>query len=431
MPLPFSPRTTRFALAALALALMPAANAGNLADLNEIQGQAGAGDYAGWFGAQLTRVGDDIFASSPMHAQGGQLEGSFSRLRRQSSGQFQIAAGETYDAPLGTDAMLGEAMTSASDRLYVSQLSNNGANHQVRIYNVVASGIGLDDTVNLASTGAQGTSTHMSLAASGVWLAAARVANNQNAGSVSILERAFARPDGGGPLWSVRTSILAPINVPGAAFGHAMAMTGDTLFVGMPSYNNLNAMVFPGRVYQFQRPNVGSNWPQVAQLPLPPGLPQEQPARMGWSMDVRNGILAIGAPRLRETETGPEIGAVIVYELDGNQWTYRATVLSPEPVDGAEFGYAVSIHDQDLLIGAPGVAGERGRAYVYRRQGTNSWVATRRLIRTSTLASRFGEAVLFNNDTEYLGGAPQFGTQAIAQGAFYRFREELLRDGFE
>ena len=78
MPLPFSPRTTRFALAALALALMPAANAGNLADLNEIQGQAGAGDYAGWFGAQLTRIGDDIFASSPMHTQSGQLEG---RLR--------------------------------------------------------------------------------------------------------------------------------------------------------------------------------------------------------------------------------------------------------------------------------------------------------------------------------------------------------------
>jgi len=112
----------------------------------------------------------------------------------------------------------------------------------------------------------------------------------------------------------------------------------------------------------------------------------------------------LGAPD--DQEAGPFAGAVYVFERQGQTWKRTAKLLGPATSGFREFGEAVAISGNTLVVGAPfdGPEGEsRGAAYVYARKG-KQWTLEARLTPSdSSLNQLFGDAVAISGTTIVVG----------------------------
>jgi hypothetical protein len=160
---------------------------------------------------------------------------------------------------------------------------------------------------------------------------------------------------------------------------------GTTALVGAP-----DGLHSSGAVWVFQRVS-GEDWTQAAKLEMPEAeaepttCPEEggqgeeaEECRFGWSValsaDGRTAL--IGAPQV-DASNGTVLagGAAWVYTHTESGW--QATKLSsPEAELNGHFGrsVALSASGEAALVGAPGEAGGRGRAWVFTGSGS-SWSA--------------------------------------------------------
>ena len=129
----------------------------------------------------------------------------------------------------------------------------------------------------------------------------------------------------------------SPLGAQEPNFGRALAVSGGELFVGQP----LN-WYGPGVVYAFSA-DAGGRWREGARLMAPDS------ARMdgfGQAIAADGNTVAVGAPSKRD-------GAGVVYLFDraeaGSAWRASATIEAPL---GGEFGLALSLSGDDLLVGA-------------------------------------------------------------------------------
>lgn len=139
---------------------------------------------------------------------------------------------------------------------------------------------------------------------------------------------------------------------PGADFGVAVAVQGDTIAVGAPHDHG------PGRVYVFQSAG-GRGCSQPAEL-----LQGEFHDLFGFAVALDGNTLAVGAPW---HDAGAEwnAGAVHVYERSSSStcsiWSLRQSLpdvdepLFPRdsPHTSQGFGFAVDLRGEDLVVGAP------------------------------------------------------------------------------
>jgi len=100
--------------------------------------------------------------------------------------------------------------------------------------------------------------------------------------------------------------------------------------------------------------------------------------------------------------------------------TELAGLKGSNTVTNDGFGYAVAISGTTAVVGAPGHAGDAGRAYVFEKVGTG-WKQAAQLKGSDTTAGdEFGESVAISGTTAVVG-APGHGKSA---GRAYVFREE-------
>ncbi|MEM7287584.1 MAG: hypothetical protein AAF480_14630 [Actinomycetota bacterium] len=112
--------------------------------------------------------------------------------------------------------------------------------------------------------------------------------------------------------------------------------------------------------------------------------------RFGWDVDVRGETVVVGAPD--NDDNGSNAGAVYIFEPTGGggAWQQTGIVYQCDPgvtspcgdtigvgagFADADFGYAVDLSDQGLLVGAPGFNGDAGFAAIFTRAG-NLWRTT-------------------------------------------------------
>jgi choice-of-anchor B domain-containing protein len=156
------------------------------------------------------------------------------------------------------------------------------------------------------------------------------------------------------------TLLVYAMAVPVAAqepnFGRAIVATDTELFIGQP----VN-WYGPGVVYTY-RADAAGRWVERSRLTA------TDTARMddfGRSIAVDGNTLIVGAPRKRD-------GAGVAYTFTRNSanapWSPAATVAAPA---AGEFGSAIILNGNDLLIGAP-TADATGAVYHFRR-GNSGW----------------------------------------------------------
>jgi len=98
-------------------------------------------------------------------------------------------------------------------------------------------------------------------------------------------------------------------------------------------------------------------------------LQSDKPDRFGFSLEAKNGLLAVGAPF--EDTQALQAGSVHLYRRDINgNYAEEATIFASDADTEANFGHAVALTDRGVLyVSAPsanGPNGRRGAVYAFR-----------------------------------------------------------------
>lgn len=206
----------------------------------------------------------------------------------------------------------------------------------------------------------------------------------------------------------------APSATPGDFAASALAQVGEWLLVGVPGADSGT-----GRVDLYQE--LADEWIGPTALLSPaPGSGHRFGRALAWDDDT----LVVGEPQGSFPPVGP--GRAHVYVLDGGSWTFQATLTADDGVYGDQFGRAVAVDGDRVVVGAPyddEGALQTGAAYVFDRSGT-SWNQTARLLADSPEAgSQFGRAVAVDADT-VLVGAWLANTSGADSGTAFVFVDE-------
>ena len=169
--------------------------------------------------------------------------------------------------------------------------------------------------------------------------------------------RVYARGADGS--WSGAGALEAGDLRANARYGAALAVRGGLAAVGAPGQGRA------GTVYVFARGTDGG-WSRRAALEVP-GL--SGGAGLGSSvLFTGDDELAVGAPAAEGS-----VGRVVLFArtADGD-WAETATLRPGAPGSGQRFGTALAAAGDDLLVGAPGAAGGRGRVDAFTRAATDA-----------------------------------------------------------
>jgi hypothetical protein len=213
----------------------------------------------------------------------------------------------------------------------------------------------------------------------------------------------FTRVQG---VWTERRRISAPEPRDSDEFGASVAIDGTTLVVGVPRRdvttsggtedNAGSAYVFTGS---------GSSWTQEARLVAESPVADDQ---FGRAVSVSGDRVAVGAPYF-DWATGPDGGAVDVFTRQSGTWTHRERLGGIVARDGDQFGTAVSIDRDALVVGAPFHDHEdvsnTGGAWVFRGDtNSNSWPREQKLVPAGPASQdRFGTAVAISGNGVVVG----------------------------
>lgn len=255
----------------------------------------------------------------------------------------------------------------------------------------------------------------------GAWTKASPLANS---GAAYVFQRNESSANGWGEV-----AVLTASNGSAAdRFGVSVGISGDVIAVGADRASGT------GAVYIFRRNEGGAdNWGEVAILRASDAATDDH---FGWAVAVDRGTLVVGAYGKSGGAGSGNTGGAYIFSRNFNpitatepiadNWGQRA-VLTRTPSLNAQFGRAVAISDDRVVIGAPGSSGVQGSAYLFDRNigGTDKWGLSRILTATDPGAGdAFGSAVAIYHDMVLVGAPGEDGgpTNPLADaGAAYMF----------
>lgn len=254
------------------------------------------------------------------------------------------------------------------------------------------------------------------------------VNGDQTNNSLSSAGAAYVFVRNGG-VWTQQAYLKASNTEANDRFGHAVAVSGDTIVVSAPDESSNatgvngnqgnNSASMAGAVYVFVRS--GTTWTQQAYLKA--SNPDAED-RFGQSLAIFGDTIVVGANGERSKATGvngdqtdnsaPLAGAAYVFVRNGSTWTQQAYLKASNTGDFDTFGTSSTIFGDTIIIGASfeasnatGVNGDQannsatdaGAAYVFVRNGV-TWSQQAYLKASNTGAGdAFGRAVGISGDT--------------------------------
>jgi hypothetical protein len=147
------------------------------------------------------------------------------------------------------------------------------------------------------------------------------------------------------------------------AFGTSVSVSGNRILVGARTQQPYGAAyLFTYEAGTWNQSHVFSSFVSFE--------------RFGWAVAISGDLVAVGAPSYWINFGGERHGAVYTYQWTGSNWTQATRVLRPLRENQDQFGTSVAISGDHMIAGAPAArqaSGPRGAAVFFRRQG-NQWV---------------------------------------------------------
>ena len=205
-------------------------------------------------------------------------------------------------------------------------------------------------------------------------------------------------------------------------FGRSVAIDGNLIAVGVGA-DGAN-----GSVYLYRR--AGQNYALEARLECP-----DDPigAEFGRSVAIKGNTIFVGArfAQVADTDNDGDIderdadaGAVYIFKKHGREWQMEQKIFSPAPQPKSNFGRALAIHGDTLIVTArkfDAVSENDGTAYAYVfRNGL--WTYQTEIIPDFEPADEayFGQSVALQGDLLAIGARNDNPNKA---GSLYVFRQ--------
>jgi len=214
--------------------------------------------------------------------------------------------------------------------------------------------------------------------------------------------------------WRYETRLAASDAAAVAEFGSAVALDGEVLAVGAP--NDPRPADHAGAAYVFRRS--GSSWLQQARLAPPDAAAFDE---FGSAVAISGDVLVVGSPF--DDDAGRDSGSVYVFRFDGSSWAQEAKLLAVAGRSFDNFGYAVATDGQWIAVGAPfdDDRGSNSGSLVLFRYDSGAWVQFALLTASDGAAGDQLGMSLALNGGRLLAGAPRDDAPATNAGSAYLF----------
>lgn len=213
-----------------------------------------------------------------------------------------------------------------------------------------------------------------------------------NAGSVSI----FRRDSDGG--WLNHSTLRAQDGEGNDFFGRAVAIEGDRMLVGAPGDDDRAQNA--GAVYVFEWNGV--SWDEADKVFVPGAAAH---ANVGEALALDGTRFVVSVPH--DDTMGNDPGFVCVFELNAGAWKIAASLSPTEAGTGDEFGAALDLRGERLLVGAPrfdGISVNGGMAWLFSHVG-DGWLQVKTLVAPELNSNEgSGYAVGLSDDRLFVGG---------------------------
>lgn len=221
--------------------------------------------------------------------------------------------------------------------------------------------------------------------------------NGGDAGSAYVFVRS-------GGEWSQQAKLAAADGDSSDAFGHSVALDGDTALVGAPGEEDTYSptQFRTGAAYLFTRS--GNEWSQQAKLAADDG---EGNDRFGSAVSIDGDTSLVGASH-DEEPNGNEAGSAYVFVRSGGEWSQQGKLWASDGLDADHFGFSVSLDGDTALVGASDAnlsdsRFDAGAAYVFARSGS-TWSQEAKLVAYDVSGfDHLGRSVSLDGDTALLG----------------------------
>jgi hypothetical protein len=253
-------------------------------------------------------------------------------------------------------------------------------------------------------------------------------------------------------------------------FGQSLSIDGNTLVVGAYGESSNatgvngnqfnNSALNSGAAYVFYYNTFNISWSHQAYLKASNTGPSD---RFGNSVSISNNTIVVGAPGEDSLANGvngneasnfaPTSGAAYIFVRNSTTWSQQAYVKSSNTREDSQFGYAVCVNGERLLVsaniedgGATGVNGgyvapplnNSGAAYLFHRRGGDWNFGAYIKAHNPKAINGFGSDLALDNQTAVItsvnesgissginGNAQQDPSVASQSGAAYAFDLQL------
>jgi len=203
----------------------------------------------------------------------------------------------------------------------------------------------------------------------------------------------------------------------GDQFGHTVSLNGDTAIIGAWQDGNAGG-VQAGAAYVFIR--TGGVWTQQQKLTASDAAAFDF---FGFSVSVSGDTALIGAVG-DDTSGGQGAGSAYVFTRSGGVWTQQQRLQASDGALNDGFGYSVSVGDDSAVISsvADDTGGQQaGSAYVFTRS-SGAWTQQQRLQASDAAeGDNFGHAVSLNGDSVIIGAWQDDNEGGQVAGSAYIF----------
>jgi hypothetical protein len=210
-----------------------------------------------------------------------------------------------------------------------------------------------------------------------------------------------------GSTWTQQAKLIAIGGTSVANFGFSVDISGTYAVVGATTA--IESGLAKGATYVFNR--VGTVWTQQSKLIASNG---DDTDKFGSAVSIINGNeIFVGAPHFESGST-LDHGAVYVFKRTGSSWAETSILTSDILGIEDNFGISVSADADYVIIGASGENAGAGAAYIFKRD-ISSWIQTQKLAPADLSSSVFfGSSVDVSGDYAVIGAYGIDGSKGAA-----------------
>jgi len=208
--------------------------------------------------------------------------------------------------------------------------------------------------------------------------------------------------------------LIAPDATEGAEFGRAVAIQGNTVIVGA-RFAQVGDLSKAGAVYIFKK--YQGSWHFEDKIISPEPADEDN---FGRALAVQGNLLVVTARK--ENLNAADVGAAYVFTCRGGEWTNTAKITAGDPTPGAYFGQSVAVQGGLIVVGARNAdPNDAGAIYLFR-ESRDGWDEIAKVTPPDGKADdNFGFTVAMAGDTIAVGARRADLPGAKDAGAAYVF----------